>query len=161
MKKLTLLLMTIVTVMVLVACAQSKQVNKPVKNEELVGEQPVKEPVELDEPVKTPDETDTIVPKQKRYENKAFKDVVVTESDGQIIVTGKARVFEGVFQYRLSDGGQVLLEDHYQTDGAPAWGDFSINFEKSLLTPDQAIFELFVYSAKDGAKVDVLEIPME
>jgi hypothetical protein len=33
----------------------------------------------------------------KQYENKVFKEVVVSKTTGDITVKGKARVFEGVF----------------------------------------------------------------
>ncbi|MGG3469543.1 Gmad2 immunoglobulin-like domain-containing protein [Neobacillus pocheonensis] len=100
------------------------------------------------------------VPKDKVYQNKVFKDVVVTESGDKIIVTGKAQVFEGVFQYALYDGEKVLIENHYQTDGAPAWGEFEISFEKKLVATNDSKLELFVFSAKDGSKENTLEIPI-
>ncbi|MGG1678135.1 Gmad2 immunoglobulin-like domain-containing protein [Neobacillus sp. NRS-1170] len=99
-------------------------------------------------------------PEDKVYANKAFKDVVVAESGDKIIVTGKAQVFEGVFHYALYDGEKVLLENKYQTDGAPAWGEFEITFAKKLVTTNDIELELFVFSAKDGSKVDTLEIPI-
>lgn len=100
------------------------------------------------------------VPEKKEYHNQVFKDVVVAESEDKIIVTGKAQVFEGVFHYALYDGEKVLLENKYQTDGAPAWGEFEITFEKELVTTNDTKFELFVFSAKDGSKVNTLEIPI-
>ena len=100
------------------------------------------------------------VPKDKVYQNKVFKDVVVTESEDKIIVTGKAQVFEGVFQYALYDGEKVLIENNYQTDGAPAWGEFEISFEKELVATNDIKLELFVFSAKDGSKENTLEIPI-
>ena len=69
-------------------------------------------------------------------------------------------MFEGVFQYAVVAGGDILLQDKYQTDGAPAWGDFEISIDKELGEKEGAVLELFVYSAKDGAKVDVLTIPL-
>src|SRR4051794_15532456 len=36
---------------------------------------------------------------EKQYENDSFKEVVITENNEKVIVKGKARVFEGVFQY--------------------------------------------------------------
>ena len=81
--------------------------------------------------------------------------------DGSVVVKGKARVFEGVFQYAVISGTEILLENHYQTDGAPAWGNFEISIDKELLTKEEVSFELFVYSAKDGSKTDVLTIPIK
>ncbi|WP_342045336.1 Gmad2 immunoglobulin-like domain-containing protein [Bacillus sp. OTU530] len=100
------------------------------------------------------------VPTDAVYQNEVFKDVVVSESENEIIITGKAQVFEGVFQYALYDGDKVLLENNYQTDGAPAWGEFKITFNKELVSTNETKFELFVYSAKDGSKVNTLEIPI-
>jgi ABC-type Fe3+-hydroxamate transport system substrate-binding protein len=103
--------------------------------------------------------TERNIPK-KQYENQAFKEVVVTANDQDVVVTGKASVFEGVFQYAIITGNKIVLEDKYQTVGAPAWGDFHITFAKDLVKEEGATFELFVYSAKDGSKIDVLKIPL-
>ncbi|MFJ5762996.1 Gmad2 immunoglobulin-like domain-containing protein [Neobacillus sp. NPDC093182] len=97
----------------------------------------------------------------KQYENDAFKEVTVSKSNGKVMVKGKARVFEGVFQYAVISGTEILLEDHYQTDGAPAWGSFEITIEMELLTKEEVSIELFVYSAKDGSKTDILTIPLK
>jgi hypothetical protein len=97
----------------------------------------------------------------KHYENEVFKEVVVLKSNGETIVKGKARVFEGVFQYAVISGTEILMENHYQTDGAPAWGNFEITIDKELLKKEEVSFELFVYSAKDGSKTDILTIPIK
>jgi hypothetical protein len=130
----------------LAACSQPQDV---------VNENPsVNEPKE-ENPTK-PEEPISEEPEERVYQNKVFKEVVVTETADEIIVTGKAQVFEGVFQYALYEGEVLLKENFYQTDGAPAWGEFEITFEKESVTK----IELFVYSAKDGSKVDTLEIPI-
>lgn len=101
-------------------------------------------------------------PPQKVYQNEAFKGVELSEKSNNILVKGQARVFEGVFQYRVTSAGkQILLQDQYQTEGAPAWGDFEISFDKSLSDKKGATLELFVYSAKDGSEIDVLSIPLD
>lgn len=97
----------------------------------------------------------------KQYENNAFKEVTVSKSNGKMTVKGKARVFEGVFQYAVISGTETLLEDHYQTDGAPAWGSFEIVIDEELLNKEAVSIELFVYSAKDGSKTDILTIPLK
>lgn len=97
----------------------------------------------------------------KQYQNDVFKEVTVSKSNGGATISGKARVFEGVFQYAVISGTDVLLEDHYQIDGAPAWGSFEITIEKELLTKKGVSIELFVYSAKDGSKTDILTIPLK
>jgi hypothetical protein len=96
----------------------------------------------------------------KQYQNDAFKEVKITEMDDHIIVTGKARVFEGVFQYAIVSDGTVIKQDNYQTDGAPAWGDFAIPIKKELAAKEGTQIQLFVYSAKDGSKINILEIPI-
>ena len=97
----------------------------------------------------------------KQYGNEAFAEVTVLKTGDQVVVKGKARVFEGVFQYAVIAGTEILLQNHYQTDGAPAWGDFEITIEKELLTKEDVSMELFVYSAKDGSKTDILTIPLK
>lgn len=72
----------------------------------------------------------------------------------------KAQVFEGVFQYALYNGENVVKEGNYQTEGAPAWGEFEITFDKGLVSTNTSKLELFVYSAKDGSKINTLEIPL-
>lgn len=97
----------------------------------------------------------------KQYQNEVFKEVTVSKSNGEAVISGKARVFEGVFQYAVISGTEILQENHYQTDGAPAWGSFEITIEKELLTKEEVSIELFVYSAKDGSKTDILTIPLK
>jgi hypothetical protein len=97
----------------------------------------------------------------KQYQNEVFKEVTVSKSNGGATISGKARVFEGVFQYAVISGTEILKENHYQTDGAPAWGSFEIPIEKELLTKEKVSIELFVYSAKDGSKTDILTIPIK
>lgn len=96
----------------------------------------------------------------KVYRNVAFKDVVVSETANKVVVSGKAQVFEGMFQYALYDGNKKIFENNYQTEGAPSWGDFKITFDKKFVTSDQIKFQLFDYSEKDGSKINVLEIPV-
>lgn len=97
----------------------------------------------------------------KQYQNEVFKEVTVSKLNGEVTIKGKARVFEGVFQYAVISGTEILEENHYQTDGAPAWGSFEITIEKELLTKEEVSIELFVYSAKDGSKTDILTIPLK
>jgi hypothetical protein len=115
-----------------------------------------KEP-DMDKPIVAPEPGSD---EAKVYHNDAFQQVVVSETEDSFVVTGKARVFEGVFQYAVVAGENILLQDKYQTDGAPAWGDFEISIDKGLGGKAEIVLELFVYSAKDGEKVDVLTIPL-
>jgi hypothetical protein len=144
LKKIAYWLVLLTAAIGLVSCSQPQDVgNENPSVDEPKGENPTK-----------PEEPISEEPEEKVYQNKVFKEVVVTETADEIIVTGKAQVFEGVFQYALYEGEVLLKENFYQTDGAPAWGEFEITFKKESVTK----IELFVYSAKDGSKVDTLEI---
>ncbi|MBO0962779.1 hypothetical protein J1P26_24100 [Neobacillus sp. MM2021_6] len=145
MKKVVNFIMIVAVTVSLVACSQQQEeVKKPNTSENTTS----------------PDKPSVKEPKDTMYHNEVFKDVVATESGEKIIVSGKAQVFEGVFQYALYNGEKVLIENNYQTDGAPAWGEFKITFNKELLSTNEIHFELFVYSAKDGSKVNTLDIPI-
>lgn len=160
MKSAIYFLLALIAILGLSACSQQENVKK--SDEEKVVETPKDEVPAKEEPPKEEPAADKDQPvsNEKVYHNDAFKDIVVTESGDQFVVTGKAQVFEGVFQYKLYNGDHVLLEDRYQTAGAPSWGDFTISFGKHLITGDDARMELFVYSAKDGSKMNVLDIPI-
>lgn len=89
-------------------------------------------------------------------ENTAFRNVKVSGADGNYNVTGEARVFEGVFQYRVEDGHDYLIEEQPITvkSGAPEWSEFNINIEipEGKLPHNGTItLELFERSAKDGS----------
>jgi hypothetical protein len=96
------------------------------------------------------------------YENEVFKEVSIKVTEDDVKIIGKARVFEGVFQYSLlTEDSEVLITDYYQTEGAPSWGKFEIILDKELTTNEGAKVELFVYSANDGSKINVLQIPID
>lgn len=171
MTKKFYLLFCLITLISLVACNGQEEAKEPDTGNEV--EPPIEEeqvPEETEEGTTSVEETDTEEEpsnseesdpnEQSVYQNEVFKDVVVSDSTDQFVVTGKAQVFEGVFQYRLIDGDNVLQEDKYQTEGAPAWGDFEISFDKNIVSSNDVVLELFVYSAKDGSKINVLEIPI-
>lgn len=150
MKKMAYLFAVLFVSMGLVACTPQQDV----ENEKpTVSEPDGEKPSNPNGPVSEEPEIEV-------YHNEVFKDVVVTEKVDTIIVTGKAQVFEGVFQYALYDGEKVVKEGNYQTEGAPAWGEFEITFAKELVSTNNSKLELFVYSAKDGSKINTLEIPI-
>jgi hypothetical protein len=170
MKK-TFLLLTILIVLGVAACSQETEDPKTSDNESSKENESPKPSenggtTDNDNPKETENETDDIEreeptnesPQSTTYENNAFKDVKVTENENGVIVTGKARVFEGVFQYAVVSGEGIIKEDHYLTDGAPTWGAFELSLGKDLLTKTGTKLELFVYSAKDGSKTDVLTV---
>jgi hypothetical protein len=169
MKKIGYFFMILTVMVGLVACNQQKEevkqksnVTKPNNVNEMNKEESEKsqdQKTNNENPI-TQNESELNVQQDSVYQNEVFKDVVVSESENKIIVTGKAQVFEGVFQYALYDNEKVLKQSYYQTEGAPAWGEFKITFDKDLLITSNTKFELFVYSAKDGSKVNTLEIPL-
>jgi Immunoglobulin-like domain of bacterial spore germination len=146
MKKLVWLL-TMFTAVGLAACTQQQEGKEKSIVTEQQDESPNKENIK--------EENTPAV-----YQNDTFKDVGITQSENEVIVTGKAQVFEGVFQYALYDGEKVLEKNNYQTEGAPAWGEFTITFKKEMVTTHEIKLELFYYSAKDGSKTNALEIPI-
>lgn len=162
MKKFLYVLFGGIIAVGLASCNGDKDVTQP-KEDQVVEtpnqEEPSQEAPVKEEPVSNPDEPVSTEP--EIYQNETFKNVVVATSADQYIITGQAQVFEGEFQYELRDGDNVLLKDSYQTDGAPAWGNFEISFEKNIIGNSPVQFELFVYSAKDGAKTHILEIPIQ
>ncbi|MCL6573707.1 MAG: Gmad2 immunoglobulin-like domain-containing protein [Bacillus sp. (in: Bacteria)] len=168
MKKIAYLLVVLTASVGLVACndQEVKEVEKEKisvtepKDGNKTNEEVVEKTNEQAENKSDPVKPDSTIPDETVYQNEVFKDVVVAKTENKISVTGKAQVFEGVFQYALYNGEDVLLANNYQTDGAPAGGEFEITFEKSLVTSNETKFELFVYSAKDGSKVNSLEIPI-
>ncbi|MCM3719085.1 BsuPI-related putative proteinase inhibitor [Fictibacillus phosphorivorans] len=97
--------------------------------------------------------------------NNSFRNIHFTGTDGEYKVSGEARVFEASFAYLVTDGHEVLVENHAQTaEGAPAWAPFSIEIEipeDDLPINGTLMLELFYYSPKDGEKTDVLAVPLE
>lgn len=80
-----------------------------------------------------------------------------------IIITGKARVFEGVFQYRLVDiNGKILFAGHAMTTGpgVPDYGDFRVKIPVSAGASRQLFVQVFEYSAKDGSIINQVEVPV-
>lgn len=167
--KAKLMLLLMVLFLSLTACSQdSKTQNSKEPNRTDSGEtdQGEKEPDVTEDEEKDSDVTDEedtqAEEENKQFGNDVFKEVSVsTLEDGSIVLKGKARVFEGVFQYAVVSGTEILLENNYQTEGAPAWGHFDITIDKEYLTKEKVSIELFVYSAKDGAKADILTIQIK
>ncbi|MEH7385483.1 Gmad2 immunoglobulin-like domain-containing protein, partial [Bacillus sp. JJ1521] len=173
MKKIIILIATLCITTILASCNQNDETNQPNDNkpvnetENQVENNQDKttqeeENNDVDETEQNKENDVTPTNEGKVYQNKIFNDVKVSDTDNQIVITGKAQVFEGVFDYALYDGEEKLLEDHYQTIGAPSWGDFKIPIDKNLYAQhkNDVRLELFVYSAKDGSKEDILEIPL-
>ena len=95
----------------------------------------------------------------------AFREIDITGSGGQYVVTGLARVFEGNMRYAVSDGHDYLVDDFMTLDmGAPAWSPFELVLdipEQSLPINGTLTLELFEESAQDGSIVNLRVIPLE
>lgn len=75
-------------------------------------------------------------------------------------VTGRARVFEGVFSVELEDGHRLLASRRVQVAGAPAFGsfDFSLPFDQPTNPSGALIF--VTHSPKDGSRREELIVPV-
>jgi len=80
-----------------------------------------------------------------------------------LVITGSARVFESTLNYRLLDtNGTVLASGNVMT-AAPdvgMFGDFTITTSYDAPTGATGTVEVFDYSAKDGAVIDLVSFPV-
>ena len=80
-----------------------------------------------------------------------------------LVLTGQARVFESVFQYRLlDDAGNVLAQNYAMANALDVglYGDFSLEIVYQEPKSVQGVLEVFSYSAKDGSEQDMVRIPV-
>jgi hypothetical protein len=98
-------------------------------------------------------------------ENQAFRNISVTGSQGNYIVTGEARIFEATLQYEVEDGHYIYLEGFEMASaGAPDWGTFTLNLnipEAELPNNATMMLILFEESAMDGSRVNELFVVLE
>ena len=78
-----------------------------------------------------------------------------------IYAIGIARVFEGTVNYELQDASGNVLKNGFTTaaSGGPDWGFFEVKIPH----PPAGIAKLVLFqeSAKDGSKVDQVELPVK
>lgn len=79
----------------------------------------------------------------------------------RIQTAGLARVFEATVSYELLDANGKVLLDGFTTaaSGGPDWGFFEVGFDYPAT--NAASLVLFQASAKDGSKMDTVEVPVE
>lgn len=80
-----------------------------------------------------------------------------------LVITGSARVFENTFNYRLLDAdGTVLAEGNSMSNAPDAgqFGDFTVTTSYSAPSGATGTAEVFDYSAKDGAVIDLASVPV-
>lgn len=103
----------------------------------------------------------TVSYKDSTYANKAFRNVVVTETgNGYFEINGEARVFEGTFYYFLRQEKKES-DDEFVTAslGTPDWGKFNFSVNTSIFKNDIPLYlVMFQSSPKDGSRIDELTI---
>jgi hypothetical protein len=82
-----------------------------------------------------------------------------------LVFTGRARVFENAFTYRLLDSdGTTVLTEGFGTANAPdvgQFGDFTITTSYNVPTGSAGTLEVFAHSAKDGSVIDLASVPVQ
>ncbi|WP_078427423.1 Gmad2 immunoglobulin-like domain-containing protein [Alkalihalobacterium alkalinitrilicum] len=98
-------------------------------------------------------------------ENVAFKiyePAPNTEVKDRFVVRGLARVYEATVLYEFEDGHFILDEGFTTaTEGAPGWGEFEIIIEFDEVANQSGRVILFEESAKDGSRINELQIPVK
>jgi hypothetical protein len=85
-----------------------------------------------------------------------------TEVKDRVVVRGLARVYEGTILYEFEDGHFILDEGFTTaTEGAPGWGEFEIIIEFDDVANYSGRVILFEESAKDGSRINELQIPIK
>ena len=89
--------------------------------------------------------------------------VILSPLDGEQVtnpvrVTGKAKVFEATFAYRLKDAdNKIIYEGFGMTTGpsVPDYGNFDFKIGIPVNSTKDLIIEVFEYSAKDGSVINL------
>ena len=100
----------------------------------------------------------------KTYSNERFKDVAVTRiTEDSISISGKAQVFEAVFNWTMNDENKEIKSGYQTTSaGAPEWGNFRFRVKTAQQNSKSSLhLVLFEASAKDGSKTFELVIPIQ
>lgn len=80
-----------------------------------------------------------------------------------LVLSGQARVFENVFQYRIRDDAGIVLAAGHASAAAPdvgQFGSFSLEVSYSEPTVSSGFVEVFSLSAHDGSEQDMITIPV-
>lgn len=80
-----------------------------------------------------------------------------------LLITGRARVFENQFAYRLTDADGTVLVVGTATAAAPdvgQFGEFSISASYAKPATPTGVLEVFENSAKDGTEINKVTIPV-
>ena len=89
---------------------------------------------------------------------------IKTDQIEQFMLTGKASVFEGTYQYVVKQGERVIVKGFgTASQGGPEWGTISqtISISKSKLSgKEPLIVEIFEIDQESGAVVNNLAAPL-
>jgi len=86
-----------------------------------------------------------------------------TRAVSPLTVTGKAREFENIFNYRLTDDtGTVIAQNRvvYTSSDTGQFGDFSFAIPFTPPTTTKGTLTLFAKSPRDGSEIDTVSIPL-
>ena len=105
--------------------------------------------------------SDALTP--KTFSNERFKNVSVSKiTEDSFAISGKARVFEAVFNWVLKKGDKEIKSGYKMTDaGAPEWGNFVFGITIPAGADSTLRLVLFESSAKDGSRVSELTLPLK
>jgi hypothetical protein len=97
--------------------------------------------------------------------NNAFRNILVSGSNGIYTVAGEARVFEATLQYEVEDGHVIFVEGFTTaSQGGPEWGIFLINInipQEQLPEYGTLTLILFEISAEDGSRINEYSVTLD
>ncbi len=110
-----------------------------------------------------PKKETTEVSAPKTFSNERFKNVEVSKiTEDSFAISGKARVFEAVFNWVLKEGDKEIKSGYKMTEaGAPEWGDFVFGITIPARADSTLRLVLFESSAKDGSRISELTLPLK
>ena len=76
-------------------------------------------------------------------------------------VTGFGAAFEANFNYALTDADGLIIEEGFaMTSNGVGWGGFDFTIDYEVDDPQVGALIVWVYSAKDGSRIDIREYPV-
>lgn len=83
--------------------------------------------------------------------------------ENPVRVTGKARVFEATFAYRVKDETGIIYEGFGMTTGpsVPDYGNFDFKVSLPAGTSRDVTIEVFEHSAKDGSIINLASVSVK
>lgn len=99
-------------------------------------------------------------------EDSSVNVIVTAPQEGDVVgyafpITGVARVFENVVNYRIKDEDESVLFEGYAMANSPdigRFGPFLISVDVSAAKGKKGTLEVFQLSAKDGSEIDKVTV---